>query len=189
MSQRTHRSASWARFDGLNTADRRREWAHQIATQGYAYCEHTSVLNASHEGRVEFRLPRGTLRLDRFYAKLEWAASMVEYTRDPANVVRPSDYMRWCKAQGPEYAMLVAYMTERFSAARFGEVGDGPAESSRARITDDELTAEHDRGVDIECDARGWSERDWYCERATGHTGIHAAPSQRGMADDWREVA
>lgn len=121
MSQRTHRSAGWARFDHVDTAEKRAHWARSIAHSGYAYCDHASVLNASHAGRVEFRLPRGTLRIDRFYAKLEWAAAMVEYTRDPHNVVQPSAFMRWAAASG-EYTELTRMMRERFNAARFGEV-------------------------------------------------------------------
>lgn len=123
MSQRTHQSVGWARFEPLSTPSARRATADGWARNGSTYCEHSTVVNTSHVGRVEFRLPRGTLRLDRFYVKLEWTAAMVEYTRDAANPVRPSDFMRWCKASG-EYPTLVAYMSERFNAARFGETDE-----------------------------------------------------------------
>lgn len=121
MSQRTHTSARWARFDAFPDNAACERWASAIAAYGRSSDSHSNVLNASHEGRVEFRLPRGTLRIDRFFAKVEWAAAMVEYTRNPDNAVRPSDFMRWAKASG-EYPELVAYMGERFNAARFGEV-------------------------------------------------------------------
>lgn len=121
MSQRTHQSKSWARFTAFPDMEACESWANSIRRHGYSYDEHTTVLNGSHHGRIEFRLPRGTLRLDRFYAKLEWAAAMVEYTRDSDNAVQPSAFMRWVKASG-EYPTLLAYMTERFNAARFGEV-------------------------------------------------------------------
>lgn len=121
MSQRTHTSARWATFDSFPDLASCERWANRLAGFGYVSCAHTDVLNASHHGRIEFRLPRGTLRLDRFYAKVEWTAAMVAYTLNPANPVRPSDFMRWAQASG-EYPELVRYMRERFNAARFGEV-------------------------------------------------------------------
>jgi hypothetical protein len=76
------------------------------------YC----VLNASNEGRIEFRLPRGTLRIDRFYAKLEWTAAMVEYTRDSGHRIQVSAFMRWV-AESDEYPELMSFMREKFRAA------------------------------------------------------------------------
>jgi hypothetical protein len=122
MAQRTHESARWARFERFATQEQRRDWAANIARFGYCSQSHTDVLNASHEGRVEFRLPRGTLRIDRFYAKLEWAAAMVEYSRNAENVMRPSEFMRWVAANETEYPALLGMMRERFNAGRFGEV-------------------------------------------------------------------
>lgn len=123
MSQRTHASVGhWAPITGfLDSEFHRQEWADSIARRGYASQNRYCVLNAENRERIEFRLPRGTLRVDRFYAKLEWTAAMVEYTRDPANVVQISPFMRWCDKSG-EYPTLVAFMRERFSAERFGEV-------------------------------------------------------------------
>ena len=122
MSQRTNSSMNdWARFGGLTTDPERQRWAHAISV--YGYCSDLPrymVLNAANGGRIECRIPRGTLRVDRFYAKLEWLASMIEYTRDPLNVVRVSDYMRWVERSG-EYPTLVAYMRERFHAERFAD--------------------------------------------------------------------
>lgn len=118
MAQRTHQSARWAAFDGFPDKAACDAWGSRIATYGYSNREgHSTVLNASHSGRIEFRLPRGTLRVDRFYAKVEWAAAMVEYTRDAACVVQPSAFMRWAR-DGGEYPALTAMMVERF-AARF----------------------------------------------------------------------
>lgn len=123
MSQRTHSSVShWSPITGYLDADYNRErWARDIAQHGSAGQNRYCVLNAENEGRVEFRLPRGTLRVDRFYAKLEWTAAMVEYTRDGDNAVQISAFMRWCDKSG-EYPALVSFMRERFSAERFGEV-------------------------------------------------------------------
>ena len=132
MSQRTHDSLShWAVISStLTNKDEREYWAAHVMRYGYGsqaygrYC----ALNAENPGRMEFRAPRGTLRVDRFYAKLEWAASMIEYTRDANNVPQVSAYMRWTAATG-EYPQVVAYMRERFSAERFAE----PAERQRQR--------------------------------------------------------
>jgi hypothetical protein len=122
MSQRTNASARWARYT-LTDAAERRDWADSIARYGYATnVDRYSVLNAQNSGRVEFRLPRGTLRYDRFMAKLEWTAAMVEYTRDAHNVAQPSAFMRWVAARESEYPYLLGLMRERFNAARFGEV-------------------------------------------------------------------
>lgn len=116
MAMRTHDSMShWANFDALDSDAKRRDWADQIARYGYASQPRYTALNAQNAGRIEFRLPRGTLRLDRFYAKLEWTASMVEYTRDSRNVVQVSAYVRWVQASG-EYPELVRFLAERFPA-------------------------------------------------------------------------
>ena len=128
MSQRTHESVNhWAPITGyLDYEGYRKEWAESVARFGRISQDRYCVLNARPNGRVEFRLPRGTLRVDRFYAKLEWTAAMVEYTRDPVNVIQISAFMRWgdtlVNASGErEYPALVAFMRERFSAERFGE--------------------------------------------------------------------
>lgn len=118
MAQRTHDSAAhWAPFDGLATPSRRRQWAEQIHAWGSASQGRYCVLNAGNPGRIEFRLPRGTLRLDRFYAKLEWTAAMIEYTRNPDNVVQVSAFLRWAEQTG-EYPALVQFAREKF-AGRF----------------------------------------------------------------------
>jgi hypothetical protein len=66
------------------------------------------------EGRVEFRLPRGTLRVDRFFKNLQWTVAMVEYTRT-AEVLesRPKAFMDWTVTKGREYPDLVAFLMER----------------------------------------------------------------------------
>jgi hypothetical protein len=116
MAQRTHESMqSWANFRDIGDADNRSHLARTWRDYGYAHTSHCSAVNLAHEGRVEFRIPRGTLRLDRFYAKLEWVASMVEYTRNADNATQVSAYMHWVVGTG-EYAALVAYMRERFPA-------------------------------------------------------------------------
>jgi hypothetical protein len=67
-------------------------------------------VNLGNAGRVEFRAPRGTLRLDRFMAKLEWVAAMVEYTRDATRRPVPGAFTQWALASGEyaEFRTLVA---------------------------------------------------------------------------------
>lgn len=114
MAQRTHDSIQhWSRFTPLADAATRRAWAAEVVRRGSAYQERYSVLNAQNPGRIEVRVPRGTLRVDRFYAKLEWIASLIEYTRDASRPVRISDYMRWAVGTG-EYPELARYFGERF---------------------------------------------------------------------------
>jgi hypothetical protein len=120
MSQRTHASQrTWASYDGIATAAQRSSIARDVFAYGYRSVSHSSAVNTSHSGRIEFRVPRGSLRLDRFYAKLEWVASMVEFTRDSANATTPHAYMAWVDADPTAYPAVLAYMRERF-AARFG---------------------------------------------------------------------
>jgi len=119
MSQRTDDSLHWADFGYLGNERNRRNWAIQFGQYGYAGGERYSVLNAGNEGRVEFRLPRGTLRIDRFYSKLEWTAAMVAYTKDPDNATTPVAFMRWVAERPSEYPYLLAYMRERFATGTY----------------------------------------------------------------------
>jgi hypothetical protein len=119
MAQRTHEQVqSWARFDRYDTSDARRLAASDWARNGQTGYDRYTVVNLSNEGRIEFRLPRGTLRVDRFFAKLEWVASMVEYTRSADNAPNVAAYTSWVQAHASEYPALVVFMRERF-AARF----------------------------------------------------------------------
>lgn len=119
MSQRTRNSSrSWADFHNIESEYGRERWASRLAADGVGNDDHCSALNSSHRGRIEFRLPRGTLRVDRFYAKLEWVASMIEYTRHETFVTTPAAYMRWVM-EGNEYPELKAYIAERFDAAQY----------------------------------------------------------------------
>ena len=131
MSQRTNDSTHWARFDALQNERTRRMWANQWGQYGYSGAvDRYAVLNAGNEGRVEFRLPRGTLRVDRFYSKLEWTAAMVEFTRDPDNEPTPAAFTSWVRERPNEYPYLLGYMTERFATRGqevTGEVPQSPA--------------------------------------------------------------
>lgn len=119
MSQRTHSSASsWANMSDIGTPHRLERFIEEWRQYGQAGTGHSSAVNLAHVGRVEFRMPRGTLRVDRFYAKLEWTASMVEYTRDADNALNVASYVAWVQARASEWPELVTYMKDRF-AARF----------------------------------------------------------------------
>lgn len=112
LAQRTpEQRDSWAPFRGLLDSEERRLWAGRVATRGYASQNRYCVLNASNMGRLEFRLPRGTLRMDRFYAKLEWTAAMVEYTRAADSVVNPYDFEQWVHVSG-EYPAFASFLHE-----------------------------------------------------------------------------
>ena len=116
MAQRTAESAGrWCNMGDIGDASSRAMLASEWGRYGRAGTSHSSAVNLSHSGRVEFRLPRGTLRLDRLYAKLEWTAAMVEYTRDAGRPAQPSAFMHWAAETG-DYPALVAYMRERFPA-------------------------------------------------------------------------
>jgi hypothetical protein len=70
----------------------------------------------SPEGRFEFRLPRGTLRVDRFFKNLEWTVGMIEYTRDRSLAdSTPGEFMEWVAANKSDYPDLAAFIEEKKS--------------------------------------------------------------------------
>lgn len=73
------------------------------------------ALNAPYnEPRFEFRLPRGTLRIDRFYKNLEWTVAMIEFTRNSTvGDSKPSVFIPWVMARRAEYPYLAAFIVER----------------------------------------------------------------------------
>ena len=118
MSQRSSGQASqWAALDRWRTAQDI-EYA-----AGVAYDEdrndysqkYTSVHTPYREKRVEFRLPRGTLRLDRFMKNLEWTAGMVEFTRGSSRLATPEQFMEWARAPAAigTYDNLVMFLDEK----------------------------------------------------------------------------
>lgn len=126
MSQRTETSArQWASLDYLADDTRRQQEVDRIlpepgVTSWYSgSSQRYQALNCpSGELRFEFRLPRGTLRLDRFFKNLEWTVAMIEYTRTNRAVsnAKPVEFMRWVmKAENRRlYPNLAAYLVERF---------------------------------------------------------------------------
>jgi hypothetical protein len=123
MAQRTHEQVlSWAQLDTslYTSAQRRAAWADEVMTHGESYTSHTAALNTSHRGRIEFRVPRANLNPRRFYAKLEWVAAMVEFTRDAHNAPKPAAFCEWAEAREAEYPDLLWHMRDRFPR-RFDE--------------------------------------------------------------------
>jgi len=134
MSQRTLDSSQhWAKLDGtvLTQTDTLENWAQGIIDYGAAGNDRYMALNALNANRVEFRLPRGTLRLDRFYKNLEWTAAMVEYSRDgedesgKVKAMVPASFMRWTLANRESYPDFANYIEEKFAASV--AVGDAVA--------------------------------------------------------------
>lgn len=123
MSQRTKESlSSWCHIGGgafrnrYVNEDRERSiirWAEQIVTDGISGGERYNAVNGTcGQGRIEFRLPRGTLRIDRFYKNLEWVHAMIEYTRRYGDTTSAT-FMRWVMSR-EQYPDLRAYITEKF---------------------------------------------------------------------------
>lgn len=119
MSQRTRASMSnWAR---LGEDDNRcllasenifatGRWVSNYFSGG----RYTAVNMCAGEPRVEFRLPRGTLRLDRFYKNIEWVHSMVEFSRNEGIDMMTADhYTAYVMNNRDLYGNLAAFMTER----------------------------------------------------------------------------
>lgn len=111
MAQRTHSQvSSWARYDMYPDMASCERLAREYRHNGTAYTGHSAAVNLESRGRVEFRSPRGTLRLDRFMAKLEWTAAMVEYTRN-ATRVSIGGFVAWVmdrRADYPEFVNMMA---------------------------------------------------------------------------------
>lgn len=132
LSQRSKESATrWASLDHCRLAADRSLIADQMCNTGMwgsgpmtdqspvGQWGHTSdrytALNAPYrQQRFEFRLPRGTLRLDRFFKNLEWVVAMVEYTRTAATGdCNPAKFMPWVEENRDQYPNLLAFMVER----------------------------------------------------------------------------
>jgi hypothetical protein len=136
MAQRTNESMkSWADVDlgdkpakSLRATRRQlSEWAMNAHVDRYRgwelnpnyraisrpYIQRYTALNVMRD-RIEFRLPRGTLRLDRFYKNLQWTVSMIEFTRICGVLdARPAAYMDYVAAFPHLYPDLTAFLRER----------------------------------------------------------------------------
>lgn len=127
MSQRTASSAEqWASITYLADESRRQAEVDRIMPEAgttLPYYQRGSshryqaVNCPSGQGRFEFRLPRGTLRLDRFMKNLEWTVGMIEFSRTHMlSDMTSLDFMRWAKRNRAQYPNLVKFLNERFPA-------------------------------------------------------------------------
>jgi len=119
MAQRTLNSMSWGKLDvsHMTDAHERYQWADNVTSYGSCQRDRYSALNANNDGRIEFRLPRGTLRVDRFYKNLEWTAAMIAFATPVTGGthMNPSEFTRWVlKQEG--YTYLKAFIEEKFAA-------------------------------------------------------------------------
>lgn len=115
LSQRTaDQVQQWSRFTaiGRSISDWKR-WADDHYLNSGSPSEKYAVLNAPYGPRIEFRLPRGTLRIDRFMKNLEWTTSMVEYTRNADNDPHPFPFMESVIQTPGRYPNLYGFMNER----------------------------------------------------------------------------
>lgn len=128
MSQRSAASAShWASLEVYKDKSKRNADARRLTQKSPSghHLNHGSsmrycVINApTWQPRFEFRLPRGTLRVDRFYKNLQWTVAMIEFTRK-LNILhaRPAQFAIWVEARKDEYPDLFNFMVEKKLAKR-----------------------------------------------------------------------
>jgi hypothetical protein len=124
MSQRTKSSVgSWANMETFKDKKFRKQAAHDLTQKNRAGDIETHVnvtnkytaFNAPYgQPRFEFRLPRGTLRIDRFFKNLEWTVAMIEYTRKGlVTECRPKEFMAWVMKNVEEYPNLANFLVEK----------------------------------------------------------------------------
>jgi hypothetical protein len=121
MAQRTQEQVDhWSRFTNMGrTIKGWKDWASTHFNDRYSHTEKYSVLNIPSGGqRIEFRLPRGTLRIDRFMKNLEWTTAMIEYTRHLSSEqgADPVSFMKQVTQVSSEYPNLYGFINERASA-------------------------------------------------------------------------
>lgn len=171
MAQRTHAQvASWARFDRFPDMAACEAAARRFWTDGADYyAGHTDAVNLGNNGRVEFRSPRGTLRLDRFMAKLEWVAAMVEYTRDASHRPVPGTFTEWVLARPTEFPEFIAMMAD-LTPGRVAPRPARPARTTRRTSAADALTTD--------ADGSAWTVADDQCERCGAAWADHRGTSR-----------
>lgn len=119
MSQRTRSSAGqWAKLDSCIDSYDRKQISNKMMGTGYdeGYTDDRYVaLNAPMgEKRFEFRLPRGTLRTDRFYKNLEWTVAMIEFAEETrVKECNPNTFMEFVSENNTIYPNLLSFIQER----------------------------------------------------------------------------
>jgi hypothetical protein len=106
------KGAGDARTDGARI---RRGWSDLWARSGNRY----ELVNLANAGTVEFRLFRGSLRVQAVLAACEWSVATLRYaTATPCHVVRAhpvASFLAWLSApeQSPDTAHLRPYLRSR----------------------------------------------------------------------------
>jgi hypothetical protein len=119
MSQRTRSQVDhWAKLDVGQTSAQRFALCDEMYDRAPMRRGRYVALNAPYrEERFEFRIPRGTLRLDRFYKNLEWVVAMAEYSRGvDIAVCNPIAFTAWVMAKRGTYPNLASFILERMDA-------------------------------------------------------------------------
>jgi hypothetical protein len=126
----------WSRIMAQRTINQESQWAHlntdlaydetmmqqlcqAILSDSWATNKYTALNAPRGEQRIEFRLPRGTLRVDRFYKNLQWTQAMIEYTRTlrSMNTAVPDRFMKWVEGKmNGVYPDLSSFMGEKRTA-------------------------------------------------------------------------
>jgi hypothetical protein len=125
MSQRTASSAQqWASMNVLaNDSTRMAEAESQFTMYPRSSGKYQAVNCMARQGRFEFRLPRGTLRIDRFFKNLEWTQAMIEYSREASvSAMNPLAFMAWAVEHKDDYPYLVKFLVEKRLVASGTEV-------------------------------------------------------------------
>jgi hypothetical protein len=118
MAQRTMQQANqWAHFDRDLANDRVRleHLAGRMLDDEYCISKYNAINSPQYQRRLEFRLPRGTLRVDRFFKNLQWTKGMIEYTRNlrSLNTATPKRFMAWVEKNASAYPDLSSFMGEK----------------------------------------------------------------------------
>jgi hypothetical protein len=119
MSQRTASQVNqWANFmEGYSSAEAQEEEILRVSEDAFGiwpsyWNKYTAVHVPARQERVEFRLPRGTLRPDRFFKNLEWTAAMIEATETES--ITPRVFMSWAEQDGSDrYDNLRNFIIEK----------------------------------------------------------------------------
>lgn len=122
LSQRTANSArSWAKLQPLRNPAERHAWTDQVGSGPTAGCHDRYVaLNAPWgQRRFELRIPRGTLRIDRFFKNLQWTVAAIEFTRTSTvhDARRFGRFAAYVAAHSEQYPDLLAFLQEKGLAA------------------------------------------------------------------------
>lgn len=192
MAQRTHSQvAQWARFDRFPDMAACEGAAFRYFSRGVDnYADHSDAVNLGNYGRIEFRAPRGTLRLDRFMAKLEWVAAMVEFTRSNTGRMSVGAFVAWVNGRAAEYPEFIRMMGDLMPARVGGAMGT-TRRAARSPMTDDRgnvyADANEARSAGGTCPDPDWPRLA--CTRCgtswASHYGMHCDARQDGIDSVW----